>query len=190
MPLESAPMRRLLLAPRTRFALAAAPVHAQQQQAVSIMHGFADMASMTLWVQTERAARVAVELHPDGEAAKRRRVEGATRAEDDFALHLRLAGLEPGTRYRYQVLVDGRPAGEPGTFATQPLWQYRTDPPDLAVAFGSCAYLNDRFSRPGPPWGGDYGDLRRDRRAARPISCSGSATTSTSASRSGRRSRA
>ena len=146
-------MRHLLLA----LALAlAAPVHAQQQ-AVSIMHGFADMANMTLWLQTERAARVAVELHADGEAAKRRRVEGATRAEDDFVLHLRLTGLEPGTHYRYQVSVDGRPAGEPGTFATQPLWQYRTEPPDLAVAFGSCAYLNDRFSRPGPPWGGEYG---------------------------------
>ncbi|HTO51173.1 MAG TPA: alkaline phosphatase D family protein [Burkholderiales bacterium] len=136
-------------------ALAAAPVRAEQ--AVSIMHGFADMASTTLWVQTERPARVAVDLYPEGEAAKRRRVEGATRAEDDFALHLRLAGLEPGTRYRYQVLIDGRAAGEPGTFATQPLWQYRAEPPELVVAFGSCAYVNDRFSRPGPPWGGDYG---------------------------------
>ncbi len=146
-------MRPILLA----FALAlAAPVHAQPP-AVSVMHGFADMAAMTLWLQTERAAKVAVDLHPEGDVAKRRRVEGATRTEDDFALHLRLAGLEPGTRYRYQVLVDGRPAGEPGTFATQPLWQYRTEPPELAVAFGSCAYLNDRFSRPGPPWGGDFG---------------------------------
>jgi alkaline phosphatase D len=144
-------MRRLLLA--VAFALAA-PL---QAHALSIMHGFADMSGMTLWLQTERAARIAVELHPEGEPAKRRRVEGATRAEDDFALHVRLTGLDPGTRYRYQVLVDGRPAGEPGSFATQPLWQYRTDPPELAVAFGSCAYLNDRFSRPGPPWGGDYG---------------------------------
>ena len=40
---------------------------------------------------------------------------------------------------------------------TQPLWQYRAHPPEVAVAFGSCAYLNDRVSRPGPPWGGDYG---------------------------------
>ena len=146
-------MRRLAFS--LALSLAAAAVHAQV--AVSIMHGFADMATMTLWLQTERAARVAVDLHADDEAAKRRRIEGTTRAEDDFALHVRLTGLEPGTRYRYQVLVDGRPAGEPGTFATQPLWQYRTEPPELAIAFGSCAYLNDRFSRPGPPWGGDYG---------------------------------
>jgi alkaline phosphatase D len=124
--------------------------------AASIMHGFADMSSMTLWVQTERAARVSVELHPEGDPAKRRRFEAATRAEDDFAAAVRLAGLDPGTRYRYTVTVDGKSAGDPGRFATQPLWQFRTDPPEFAVAFGSCMYLNDRFDRPGAPWGGDF----------------------------------
>ena len=100
------------------LALAAAPLHG-----ASVMHGFADMATMTLWVQTERAARVAVDLAAESEPGKRRRFEGATRAEEDFVLHLRLAGLDHGTRYRYQLLVDGKPAGEPGAFATQPLWQ-------------------------------------------------------------------
>jgi alkaline phosphatase D len=123
------------------------------------MHGFADMSSMTLWVQTERAARVTVELAPEADPAKRHRIEGATRAEDDFAAALRLAGLDPGTRYRYTVLVDGKPVAEPGRFATQPLWQFRTDPPAFSVAFGSCFYLNDRFDRPGPPWGAEFGIL-------------------------------
>src|SRR5262245_18290595 len=152
LPLESRPMLRLAFA--LAVALAAASVHAQQ--AISIMHGFADMTSMTLWLQTERAVHVVVDLHPDGDPSKRRRVEGTTRAEDDFAAHLRLAGLDPGTRYRYQVLVDGRATGEPGSFATQPLVQFRTEPPELAVASGSCAYLNDRFSRPGLPYCVDY----------------------------------
>jgi alkaline phosphatase D len=142
--------RALLLA---ALALAAAA----PALAASIMHGFADQSSMTLWVQTERAARVTVELHPEADPGRRRRVEGATRADDDFALALRLAGLEPGTRYRYMVLVDGKPAAEAGRFATQPLWQYRADPPDFAVAFGSCHYLNDRYDRPGPQWGAEYG---------------------------------
>jgi alkaline phosphatase D len=130
--------------------LAAAPAWA-----ASILHGFADLSSMTLWVQTDRAARIVVELHPEADPGKRRRVEGATRAEDDFAVALRLAGLDPGTRYRYTVTVDGKPAAEPGRFATQPLWQFRTDPPAFSVAFGSCFYLNDRFDRPGPPWGAE-----------------------------------
>ena len=149
------PMRRPAILLAVALLLAVPALRAQA--APAILHGFADMSSITLWVQTDRAARVAVEFHPRTEPAKRRRVEGATRVEDDYALHLRLAGLEPGTSYRYQVLVDGRPTTEPGTFATQALWQYRTEPPELAVAFGSCAYLDDRFSRPGPQWGGDYG---------------------------------
>jgi alkaline phosphatase D len=128
-------------------------------QGVSIMHGFADQSSMTLWVQTERAARVTVDLAPESDPGKRLRVEGATQAANDFAAALRLAGLDPGTRYRYTVLLDGKPAAEPGRFATQALWQFRTDPPTFTVAFGSCFYVNDRFDRPGPPWGAEFGIL-------------------------------
>jgi alkaline phosphatase D len=54
------------------------------------------------------------------------------------------------------VSVDGTEAAE-GGFRTRPLWQYRTDPPEATLAFGSCSYLNDRFDRPGTPWGGEYG---------------------------------
>ncbi len=149
-------MRRAL--PRVAFLalLAVQPVGAGERP-LSLMHGFIDQSSMTLWLQADRATRVVVELHPDDAPASRRRFESVTRAEDDFALHLRLAGLEPGTRYRYRVLIDGKPAADSGTFVTQPLWQFRSGPPEFAVAIGSCAYLNDRFSRPGPPWGGDYG---------------------------------
>lgn len=133
------------------FALALSDAHAR----LVVMHGFVDQASITLWTQTVQRAGVAIEFHPDNDAAAVRRVEGTTRAEDDHALHLRLANLKPGTTYRYRALVDGVIAAE-GSFRTQPLWQFRSDPPDFAVAFGSCAYLNDEFSRPGTPWGGDY----------------------------------
>lgn len=144
------------LPPHSLLCALAAFAAAAPAWAASILHGFADMSSMTLWVQTERAARVTVELHPEGDPVKRRRIEAATRVEDDFAAALRLAGLDPGTRYRYTVTVDGKPAGEPGRFATQPYWQFRGDPPPFTVAFGSCMYLNDRFDRPGAPWGGDF----------------------------------
>lgn len=151
-PSRKTPMSRVL---RPLLAAASALLAATPAWAASILHGFADLSSMTLWVQTDRAARVVVELHPETDPGKRRWVEGATRAEGDFAVALRLAGLDPGTRYRYTVTVDGKPAAEPGRFATQPLWQFRTDPPAFSVAFGSCFYLNDRFDRPGPPWGAE-----------------------------------
>jgi alkaline phosphatase D len=146
-------MVRRLAALLAGSALLVAPLAPALAQAVSVMHGFADQSSMTLWVQTDRAARIGVDLYPEGAPGRRRRVEGVTRAPDDFVAHLRLVGLDPGTRYRYTVLVDGKPAAQPGTFATQPLWQFRADPPALAIAVGSCHYLNDRFDRPGPPWG-------------------------------------
>ena len=118
---------------------------------VSLMHGFVDMGSMTLWAQTAGPARLAVEFFPEGNESAKRRVEAATAAESDFVAHLRLANLEPGASYRYRMLADGKPARE-GTFRTQPLWQFRSNPPDFAVALGSCAYVNDPFSRPGRPW--------------------------------------
>jgi alkaline phosphatase D len=144
-------MRRLLLAAFAAFV--STPIMAA---GLAVMHGFADQAGMTLWTQSDRAARITVEFHPEGDERSVRRVEGSARADDDYVTQLRMSGLKPGTRYAYRVLVDGR-RERTGTFATQRLWQFREEPPDLALAFGSCAYVNDDFSRPGGPWGGDFG---------------------------------
>ncbi|MCX7892837.1 MAG: alkaline phosphatase D family protein [Burkholderiales bacterium] len=147
-------MKRLLGALACAAALftLAPPAAAPAAPAVSVMHGFADMGAMTLWAQTRASTRLAVEFFPEGRETALRRVEAMTDAAHDFVAHLRLANLEPGTAYRYRVLADGKPVRE-GAFRTQPLWQFRAGPPDFAVAFGSCAYLNDPYSRPGRPWG-------------------------------------
>jgi len=138
-------------------ALGGARTALAQAGTLSLMHGFTDMAGMTLWVQTDRAARIAVEFFPESEPAAVRRVEAETHAAEDFVAHLRLAGLAPGTAYGYRVLRDGAPAPvAPGRFRTQPLWQFRTDPPEFSVAFGSCAHLHDALERPGSTWGTDY----------------------------------
>ena len=42
-------------------------------------------------------------------------------------------------------------------FGRPPLWQYRSDPPEMKIALGSCVFINDEpFDRPGKPYGGDY----------------------------------
>jgi len=124
---------------------------------LSVMHGFADMASITLWAQTDRPARLEVEFHPENDPGAVRRVAAETRAADDYVAHLRLANLAPGTVYVYRVLLDGAPVSLPrGRFKTQPLWQFRGDPPEFSVAIGSCAHLHDAFERPGSTWGTDY----------------------------------
>ena len=120
--------------------------HSALAAGLAVMHGFADQSGITLWTQADRAARIVVDVHPVDDPRATRRVETAARAEEDFVAPLRLANLKPGTRYAYRILVDGRPAHS-STFATQPLWQFRADPPELALAFGSCAYVNDEFSR-------------------------------------------
>jgi alkaline phosphatase D len=136
--------------------LLALPVQAAAEPGLSLMHGFADMASITLWAQTDRAARLTVEFAPETEPSRARRIEQATRADEDFVAHLRLANLDPGTAYRYSVRVDGAKARE-GRFRTQPFWQFRSDPPEVSIALGSCAYINDRFDRANDRWVPGYG---------------------------------
>ena len=145
-------LRLLLLACCAALALSAGTVRAA---GLAVMHGFADQSGITLWTQADRAARMVAEFHPEADPAAVRRVERTARAEDDFVAHLRLADLTPGTRYRYRLLVDGK-LQRTGAFATQPQWQFRGEPPEIALAFGSCAYVGDRYSRPGAPWGGEY----------------------------------
>ena len=69
----------------------------------------------------------------------------------------RISGLEPGWTYSYGVTVDGQPLELPYAtqFRTQPLWQWRTDPPTVTLAFGSCFYDNETpYDRPGDAYGG------------------------------------
>ncbi|HEX9953149.1 MAG TPA: alkaline phosphatase D family protein [Rubricoccaceae bacterium] len=119
------------------------------------------MREATVWVQTTAPAlvRLVVQAEPAAGAppAAAPDTTAAIATTPDGVAAVRLAGLMPGTRYTYRVLVDGQavPQRTATGFATQPLWQYRTDPPAVTVAFGSCFYDNDEFARPGTPYGGD-----------------------------------
>jgi len=74
-----------------------------------------------------------------------------------------LGGLEPGTSYSFRILINGQEVTQgidvsALRFETQPLWQYRTDPPEFTIAVGSCSYINETaYDRPGTPYGGGYG---------------------------------
>lgn len=66
--------------------------------------------------------------------------------------------LKPGTEYWIRYYNYYSKVRDSISFTTQPLWRYRTNAPDLDIAFGSCAYLNDHdFDRPGKSYGG--GDI-------------------------------
>ena len=70
-----------------------------------------------------------------------------------------ITGLEPGVEYAYYIGTHaGKAISDTLKFNTQPLWQYRTDPPELNFLIGSCTYVNEpAYDRPGKPYGGGYG---------------------------------
>lgn len=124
------------------------------------MPGHSAMRAVKIWLQTDSAAEVEVEYWPHGAPAEIARTAPArTSAGAAHTATIDVTGLEPGRTYAYRVRLDGR-ALSPGfrqQFRTQPLWQWRSDPPDLRFALGSCAYVNHPVhDRPGKPYGAGY----------------------------------
>ena len=124
------------------------------------MPGHSAMRAATIWLQLTAAAEVRIDYWPEGRPGKlasSRTV--AAKAPEQYAVHIELTGLEPGTRYAYRVIADGRPlaADDVLYFRTQPLWQWRGDPPPFRLLAGSCAYINEAaYDRPGRPYGDRY----------------------------------
>lgn len=122
------------------------------------MAGFSDFREVALWAQTDGPAEVQFVCWPLAEPE--RKTASATRQateETGFTVEVPIAGLEPGTRYGYEIRVNGRRVKRPYLleFQTQALWQHRTDPPAFRFAAGSCNYTNEpAFDRPGRPYGG------------------------------------
>lgn len=123
------------------------------------MVGCSEMTGVQLWVQTTRKASVRIKYWPVGFAKQSRTTDPVTTASDRaFVAHILIDGLTPGTRFEYQLLIDGKltPRPYPLQFQTQALWQWRTDPPAFSAAIGSCLYVNETdVDRPGRPYGSD-----------------------------------
>ena len=160
-PAGQAAIERAVQRGLARAGLAAGPVEAAGPARAGLQAGpmLADVThrGAAVWVLAGGPAEVRVVATPvssDSAAT----VEGVTVADASGTATVRLSGLEPGTTYRYAVSIDGAETGDGGRLRTQPLWQYRTDPPTFTAAVGSCYYDNDpAYDRPGPPYGGDTG---------------------------------
>lgn len=126
------------------------------------MIGHVTETEVSLWARTKVPARVAFKYWPEGnlEAARWSKTV-TTRQEDALCTTIRIGGLPFGAGYRFAISINGDLAPLPykTAFRTQPHWRWRRPPPDLTVAFGSCAYVNDPpFDRPGSPYGDeDFG---------------------------------
>jgi len=122
------------------------------------MIGYMDIVETVIWVQTKSSAKVTVSYW----AGDEKPVQSApivTSEQDLYIARFVISGLVENTRYQYAVAINGKELKFPYplTFKTQKHWQYRTDPPDVRFALGSCLYINDPpYDRPGTPYGGDF----------------------------------
>jgi alkaline phosphatase D len=121
--------------------------------AMTVMHGFADYTSVTLWIQTERAAVVGIELTPEA-GGPAHRLNLAAEGANDYVLSARVPGLVPGTAYRYRIAAHGEV--REGVIRTLRYWNTTADAAALTIAIGSCNYI----ANPNPVFRGGGGDYQ------------------------------
>lgn len=124
------------------------------------MVGYSAMMEVGLWVQLDGPAKISYKYWPlDRPDQVQETLPGETQAGYWHINHTVIPMLEPGVEYGYALYVndDAYPGDFEYSFKTQPLWQWRTDPPEFSFALGSCNYVSEeRYDRPGEPYGGDY----------------------------------
>jgi len=136
------------------------------QLACQPMVGHVGLRDARIWIQAEDVAKGQIECWvadaPQSTEVHRSDVQMLKTGRANTAT-FNLGGLEPGTSYSFRILINGQEVTQgidvsALRFETQPLWQYRTDPPEFTIAVGSCSYINETaYDRPGTPYGGGYG---------------------------------
>ncbi|MGV3526947.1 MAG: alkaline phosphatase D family protein [Candidatus Sericytochromatia bacterium] len=112
------------------------------------MVGHTDTGRSTLWLQSSEPTAFQIRYRPVAapESLAQLSPVAATTAEQFLTGTVTLTGLTPGTRYQYEVLIDGQPASLPQalSFATAPAWSPgQSNPADVSILVGSCYYLDD-----------------------------------------------
>ncbi|MEL7270993.1 MAG: alkaline phosphatase D family protein [Bacteroidota bacterium] len=124
------------------------------------MVGYSTMREVLLWVQTTASAKVYFEYFDQENPDERFKTDSTvTEAQNGFVARLVANEIIPGKTYGYTLYVNGEKVQRdyPMEFQSQTLWQWRTDPPEVNFAIGSCNYVNEtRFDRPGKPYGSEH----------------------------------
>lgn len=136
-------------------------------QVIGPMAGAITMKSAQIWAQVsapdhQRFINVWLEYRAlDGSSKADSPIQRSsvkrTDADKHWTADWLLNGLKPGTVYEYRVRWKNKQlegSSQLAKFATQVHWPFRSDPPELRVLAGSCAYTNDESDdRPGKPYG-------------------------------------
>jgi len=124
--------------------------------------GYAEMREAIIWLQLSEAGTVYA-IYDDLSTAKEEDFRSdivSTSPSVANTLKLHFSDVEPGRNYSYRIYLNDKEQefDFPLEFKTEPLWEYRTDPPSFSFATGSCIYVNEsEYDRPGRPYGGEYG---------------------------------
>lgn len=103
------------------------------------MLGAVTTSGARFWVRTRSESAVEVRVSARGDFSSPDATgTGRSRVTDDLTCVVEVSGLRPGTRYRYQLLVDGRPVVRPLE------WEFSTfpasdAPSSVRIALGGCA---------------------------------------------------
>lgn len=113
------------------------------------MLGMPTSNSVRVWARTSEPGEFKVRFGTDPAQLGKISGVGATRIEHDNTGVLELTGLNADTRYHYQVWVNDRPHGLPGTFRTLPSTSGSRNPEhnpngvfNFRFQIGSCANQN------------------------------------------------
>lgn len=126
-----------------------------------VMLGPVTMTEATIWSMGYAIPDVAIQYRTATDSTGRWSSKWTWPLEELALRNVKMDGLSPGTTYEYRLVhPDGgseHVLSAVHQFTTQPLWQWRADPPEFTLALGSCNYVNEeRFDRPGKPYGGGY----------------------------------
>jgi alkaline phosphatase D len=125
-----------------------------------VMTGYVGMREAQIWVGSDREHDIILRVGIKNSRALQRLIPASIKSEDGMSCKITVDLLEPGTTYVYGLAyADPQLPADDRTyeFTTQPLWQWRNDPPAFRLTTGSCAYVNEtNYDRPGDPYGGDY----------------------------------
>lgn len=121
------------------------------------MVGYSDYREALIWVQTTEAANVHISYWT-GEEAALKTESMATTAASDFIVKLFPDNLIYGKTYNYTLFINGKEVQRDYelSFKSQPLWQFREDPPAFKFAIGSCSFINDPVDDRPQPYGDGY----------------------------------
>ena len=122
--------------------------------------GNIELRNATIWAEVAPSVKsVAVKFMPATDVKKAKTVVYKGTLGNEFnPVKIELNGLDFGTAYNYQLIIDGKTVvtSFPTKFITKDLWQYRKPVPDFSFLTGSCAYFNETvYDRPGKPYGSD-----------------------------------